>query len=61
MYQIIRFYQNGNNEIIETLNTLEEAQSHCKDPETSSQTCKLEENIMITRLNGPWFDGYREV
>lgn len=38
--------------------TLEEAQAHCKDPETSSQTCTQAVNKRRTRLYGPWFDGY---
>lgn len=42
-YKIIRFRQNGDNEVIRTGLTLEEAQAHCRDPET--------------RGDG-WFDGY---
>jgi len=38
--------------------TLEEAQAHCKDPETSSSTCTKPELIAYTHLTGPWFDGY---
>ena len=37
--------------------TLEEAQEHCRDPETSSRTCSSHEEE--NRL-GPWFDGYEE-
>lgn len=45
-------------EILETGLTLEEAQQHCKDPETSSRTCKLPENVDRTEKHGPWFDCY---
>lgn len=38
--------------------TLEEAQEHCGDPETSSSTCKRPENVERTKLKGPWFDAY---
>jgi hypothetical protein len=42
-YKIIRFRFNGNNKVIKTGLTLEQAQAHCEKPETSG--------------NG-WFDGY---
>lgn len=38
--------------------TLEEAQAHCSDPETSSRTCTSWEKRRITKQRGPWFDGY---
>lgn len=44
-YKIIRFRQDGDNEVIDRGLTLEEAQAHCKDPST--------------RGDG-WFDGYDE-
>ena len=37
--------------------TLEQAQKHCNDPETSSSTCSEEKKRRIT---GTWFEGYRE-
>jgi len=40
--------------------TLEEAQDWCKDPETSSRTCKHPNNVARTERCGPWFDGYEE-
>jgi hypothetical protein len=73
-YKIVRMYQNRgdllplltpgmrvpeNREIKRGL-TLEEAQAHCSDPETSSSTCKLPENVKRTEDFGPWFDGYDE-
>jgi len=42
-YKIIRFRQNGSNEIMRTGLTLEEAKEHCSKKTTESQT---------------WFDGY---
>jgi hypothetical protein len=44
-YNIIRFRMDGNNEIIETGLSLEEAKEHCQNPETSGEG---------------WFDGYNE-
>ncbi len=54
-YKIIRFYFGGNNEVRKRGLTLEEAQAHCKDKETSSGTCseKTRESC-----RGLWFDGY---
>jgi len=46
--------------VIATGLTLKEAQKHCKNPETSSSTCKKPENIEYTAKNGMWFDGYEE-
>lgn len=61
-YKIIRFYFNrpGYRRTIARGLTLEEAQRHCSDPETSSSTCKLPVNRRRTRQQGPWFDGYDE-
>lgn len=40
--------------------TLEEAQTHCRDPETSSSTCTNEAGRAITRRVGEWFDSYTQ-
>lgn len=41
--------------------TLDEAQEHCKDPETSSKTCRKQSGpLSATDPRGPWFDGYEE-
>lgn len=40
--------------------TLEEAQKICRDPESSSRTCQDPDNVRMTELFGPWFDGYSE-
>jgi len=38
--------------------TLEEAQAHCSDPETSSSTATSAKAARETAAKGPWFDGY---
>ena len=56
MYEIIRFYSDSRpNKLIKSDVTLEEAQEHCRDDETSSSTC--EEN----KETCDWFDGYNEL
>ena len=62
MYKIIRFYFNrpGYKRTIKTGLTLEQAQAHCNDPETSSSTCTSAEGKRRTRRMGEWFDGYTE-
>lgn len=58
MYKIVRFYaDNRPNRIIERGLTLEEAQEHCNDPETSSSTASARKR---KRISGQWFDGYVE-
>lgn len=60
-YKIIRSYRDQDVKPMERRGlTLEEAQAHCKDPETSSSTCTSEEGLKRTRMYGPWFDGYEE-
>ena len=44
-YKIIRFRFQGDNEVVKTGLTLEEAQDHCNDPTTQGDG---------------WFDGYEE-
>lgn len=54
-YKIVRFYSdNRERRTIETGLSLAEAQSHCQDPETSSQTTTTDTDP------GTWFDGYEE-
>ncbi len=53
-YSIIRHYFSKDNEKTETGLTLEEAQEHCRDPETSSRTASE------PCEPGQWFDGYEE-
>ncbi len=58
MYKVIRFYNDDRpRRTIENGLTLEEAQAHCQDPETSSSTCSARKR---KRIGGQWFDGYEE-
>jgi hypothetical protein len=57
-YKIVRMYQRGGKRTIERGLTLQQAQAHCQDLETSSRTCKKAANVARTRRMGPWFDGY---
>ncbi len=65
-YKIVRIYFNGGSSgfrkrrTIATGLTLEQAQAHCQDPETSSSKCTRADRKRITERNGPWFDGYEE-
>ena len=45
---------------IKTGLTLEEAQSHCQDKETSSSTCEGITGHAETERYGKWFDGYED-
>mgnify|MGYP005831877715 CR=1 FL=1 len=40
--------------------SLEQAQAHCSDPETSSSTCEGERAKKYTKRHGDWFDAYEE-
>lgn len=59
-YKIIRNFFKGDKRTVKTGLTLEEAQEHCRDPETSSRTCKQRVNVQRTEERGHWFDGYEE-
>lgn len=62
MYKIVRMYRD-HPELKRTIKkrlTLEEAQAHCHDPETSSSTATSREAKARTAKCGPWFDGYEE-
>ncbi len=62
-YKILRNYFDDvkyPTELISDGLTLDEAQEHCKDPETSSSTCKESENVARTERCGRWRDGYEE-
>ncbi len=62
MFRIVRHYYNGPtyHRTIKAGLTLEQAQAHCKDPETSSSTASSSAAKARTRRMGPWFDGYEE-
>lgn len=59
-YRIVRFYFNGKKRVIDRGLTLEEAQTYCRNPETSSRTCQSAAGKARTRRYGSWFDGYEE-
>lgn len=59
-YKIVRHYFNAGHRTITTGLTLEQAQAHCRDPETSWRTCTKSAGIARTRKYGHWFDGYSE-
>jgi len=60
-YKIVRHYQNSyRKRTIDTGLTLEEAQAHCRDKETSSRTCTSTAGRARTKRHGAWFDGYTE-
>ncbi len=59
-YRIVRMYFEGGKRVIRTGLTFEEAQAHCRDPETSSSTCTSATALRRTEQRGPWFDGYEQ-
>lgn len=60
-YRIVRHYQgNHDSEVIVRGLTLEQAQDHCNDPETSSSTATGAAALERTERMGAWFDGYTE-
>ena len=60
-YRIVRMFREDYDSIVvKTGLTLEDAREHCRNPETSSSTCKGAEKISVTSRLGPWFDGYEE-
>ena len=62
-YTIRRNYFNSSKHdpvVLETGLSLEEAQAHCKDPNTSSRTCTDPAMLEHTAKYGPWFDSYFE-
>lgn len=59
-YRVERVYFNrpGYHRTIKSGLTLEQAQAHCGDPETSSSTCTNSTGRRRTRRVGMWFDCY---
>lgn len=57
-YKIIRYYFRGGKRTLNTGLTLEQAQAHCQNPESSSETAKGYRARKRTEQLGPWFDGY---
>lgn len=59
-YKIIRFFKSArlpSQTIVKGL-SLEQAQRHCKDPETNSKTATDVHSVERTKRLGSWFDGY---
>jgi len=61
-YRIVRNYFRlpGRGRVIARGLTLQEAQAHCRNSETSSSTCTSSAGKRRTRTSGAWFDGYEE-
>ena len=60
-YRIVRFYQGGHpRRTVAKGLTLEKAQKHCQDKETSSRTATSATARRRTKRLGAWFDGYEE-
>lgn len=61
-YRIVRFYRDPDitRRVIRRGLSLDAAQAHCQDPETSSSTATNKTAMSRTRRVGPWFDGYEE-
>ncbi len=59
-YRIVRMYFEGGKRVIMTGLSLDDAQAHCNDPETSSSTCTSAAALRRTEQRGPWFDGYEQ-
>jgi hypothetical protein len=59
-YKIQRFFQSDDEETVTVMTglTLEKAQEHCQNPETSSSTATGRYATGLTAQFGPWFDGY---
>jgi hypothetical protein len=60
-YKVVRSYRSTySKRIVKSGLTLEEAQAHCSNPETSSSTCRSARGKARTKQLGAWFDGYDE-
>lgn len=60
-YKVVRFFRDSDmRRLIKTGLSLEGAQEHCSDSESSSSTAVGVASEIETFLNGPWFDGYSE-
>lgn len=59
-YKVVRMYFNDHkrDRVVKRGLTLKEAQTHCRNPQTSSSTCTSPEAVARTNRCGPWFDGY---
>ena len=60
VYRVIRYFLTGRRVTVARGLTLEQAQAHIANPETSSQTATSATARARTRKYGSWFDGYRK-
>lgn len=63
LYKIVRMYRDNphfNRTVLSGI-TLQHAQRHCRDKETSASTATSKEARARTAARGPWFDGYELV
>lgn len=61
MYKVIRHFFNSNRKLtVKTNLTLEQAQAHCQNSQTSSSTCTDKNGKERTKRYGKWFDCYTE-
>ena len=61
-YRIVRMFAHkpASHRGLPTGLTLEQAQAHCSDLNTSSSTAWKSSAIRRTKQYGPWFDGYEK-
>jgi|SRR5665213_953440 len=59
-YKILRKAFDRDDELIESGLSLQDAQAHCSNPETSSRTCTSDWGHLLTEKIGAWFDAYEE-
>lgn len=60
-YKVVRFFRDSGRRVTVFRGlTLEAAQAHCNDPETSSSTATGARAKQRTARYGPWFDGWTE-
>jgi len=61
-YRIVRNFANDpqRKQVIARGFTLQEARSHCNNPESSSRTCTLPALVRLTNHVGAWFDSSEE-
>ena len=60
-YRIVRLHKDSPERTVLSRGlTLEEAQTWCRNPETSSSTCEGETGKAYTEIHGAWFDAYEE-
>ena len=60
-YRIVRLFRDsGRNYTIARNLTLNEAQAHCQNPNSSSRTATDKTGKARTRKCGPWFDAYAD-